>query len=75
MTVERNNEFLQILLKELVNLPRETEWIEFKENKATYSPYESITGISSQRPELLLLSEFKPLFDENFKNQSKNQYS
>lgn len=47
----------------------------FKESKAKYTAYESITGISSQRPELILLSEFKPLFNENFKNQSKNQYS
>src|SRR3990167_8018880 len=36
MTVERNNEFLQSLLKELVNLPHETEWVEFKKNKAEH---------------------------------------
>ncbi len=34
MTLERNNEFLHSLLKELINLPQETEWVEFKENNA-----------------------------------------
>jgi ATP-dependent DNA helicase RecG len=32
MTVERNAEYLQSLLKELCSLPKETEWVEFKEN-------------------------------------------
>lgn len=34
MTLLRSDEFLHGLLKELVNLPQETEWVEFKENKA-----------------------------------------
>ncbi|MBP9741885.1 MAG: putative DNA binding domain-containing protein [Burkholderiales bacterium] len=32
MTLERNHDFLHSLLKELISLPKETEWVEFKEN-------------------------------------------
>ncbi len=34
MTLERTNEYLISLLHELVKLPHETEWLEFKTNKA-----------------------------------------
>ncbi|RTL01440.1 MAG: transcriptional regulator [Proteobacteria bacterium] len=34
MTLERTNEYLISLLHELINLPQETEWLEFKTNKA-----------------------------------------
>ncbi|AKH68163.1 putative transcriptional regulator with HTH domain [Spongiibacter sp. IMCC21906] len=32
MTVDRSQEYLQSLLKELCSLPQETEWVEFKHN-------------------------------------------
>lgn len=32
MTIDRNLEYLQSLLKELCSLPKETEWVEFKHN-------------------------------------------
>jgi len=34
MTTDRTEEYLQGLLRELCALPKETEWVEFKENKA-----------------------------------------
>ncbi len=34
MTLERTNEYLISLLHELIKLPHETEWLEFKTNKA-----------------------------------------
>jgi len=34
MTVDRSNEYLLSLLHELRNLPKETEWVEFKHNNA-----------------------------------------
>lgn len=34
MTLERTNEYLISLLHELIKLPQETEWLEFKTNKA-----------------------------------------
>jgi hypothetical protein len=34
MTVERTAEYLNGLLKELLKLPKETEWVEFKHNNA-----------------------------------------
>lgn len=34
MTVDRPQEYLQALLRELLKLPRETEWVEFKHNNA-----------------------------------------
>jgi predicted HTH transcriptional regulator len=34
MTLERTNEYLISLLRELIKLPQETEWLEFKTNKA-----------------------------------------
>ncbi|MGD9661269.1 MAG: helix-turn-helix domain-containing protein, partial [Porticoccaceae bacterium] len=32
MTVDRNLDYLRSLLRELANLPKETEWVEFKQN-------------------------------------------
>ena len=32
MTIDRTNEYLQGLLRELMALPKETEWVEFKKN-------------------------------------------
>lgn len=32
MTVDRTTEYLRGLLRELCALPKETEWVEFKEN-------------------------------------------
>jgi ATP-dependent DNA helicase RecG len=32
MTVDRDQGYLRSLLKELCNLPKETEWVEFKRN-------------------------------------------
>lgn len=32
MTLERSTEYLQALLRELTRLPKETEWVEFKQN-------------------------------------------
>jgi ATP-dependent DNA helicase RecG len=32
MTIDRNIEYLRSLLRELVHLPKETEWVEFKHN-------------------------------------------
>jgi ATP-dependent DNA helicase RecG len=34
MSVNRSNEFLSSLLRELCKLPQETEWVEFKQNVA-----------------------------------------
>jgi len=34
MTLERDLDYLQSLLKELCRLPRETEWLEFKRDNA-----------------------------------------
>ncbi len=34
MTTDRSEKYLQGLLRELCALPKETEWVEFKENKA-----------------------------------------
>lgn len=42
----------------------------FKEVNKKFSSYENLTGISSQRPELLMMSEFKPIFNEDFRKQS-----
>lgn len=39
-----------------------------------FSPYENLTGLSSQRPELMMLTEFKPIFNENFDKQSANAF-
>ncbi len=34
MTVDRDLEYLRSLLQELIKLPKETEWVEFKQNNA-----------------------------------------
>ncbi len=39
-----------------------------------FSPYENLTGLSSQRPELMMLTEFKPIFNENFDKHSVNSF-
>ncbi len=40
-----------------------------------FSPYENLTGLSSQRPELMLLTEFKPIFNDNFDKQSVSNFT
>lgn len=47
----------------------------FKTLDKKFSPFESLTGLSSQRPELLMLTEFKPIFNENFDKQSKDFFA
>ncbi len=32
MTTDRSEEYLNALLRELCGLPKETEWVEFKQN-------------------------------------------
>ena len=34
ITVDRDLEYLRSLLQELIKLPKETEWVEFKQNNA-----------------------------------------
>ncbi len=34
MTTDRSDEYLHALLRELCGLPKETEWVEFKQNNA-----------------------------------------
>lgn len=40
-----------------------------------FSPYENVTGLSSQRPELMLLTEFKPIFNEDFDKQNVSSFA
>jgi hypothetical protein len=36
------------------------------------TPFESLTGISETRPEIMLMTSFRPLYNDNFLNQSQN---
>ncbi|WNV05947.1 hypothetical protein RP726_05905 [Candidatus Methylospira mobilis] len=47
MTLERSHEYLLSLLKELVKLPAETEWVEFKHNNAPEGTCEYISALAN----------------------------